>query len=101
MRTFAVKISKTLTIPISHNLNKLRSTDPQKVFKNSVLKKDNVRNAFSFEPIEDIRGKRILIIDDIFDSGATMKERGNYLTKMGATLIAPLVIAKTVGGDIA
>ncbi len=33
--------------------------------------------------------------------GATIREIGKYLTKLGATLIAPLVIAKTVGGDIA
>ena len=66
-----------------------------------MLKRDNVNNAFSFEPIQDIIGKRILVIDDIFDSGATIKEIGKYLTKLGAALVAPLVIAKTVGGDIA
>ncbi len=46
-------------------------------------------------------GKSILLIDDIYDSGATIKEIGKMLTKKGAKLIAPLVIAKTVGGDIA
>ena len=40
-----------------------------------------------------------LEIDDIFDSGATIKEIGRYLTKLGAFQIAPLTIAKTVGGD--
>jgi len=40
-----------------------------------------------------------LLIDDIFDSGATIKEIGRYLSKQGAILIAPLVLAKTVGGD--
>jgi ATP-dependent DNA helicase RecQ len=44
--------------------------------------------------------KRILLIDDIFDSGSTIKEIGSYLTKAGAVVIAPLVIARTVGGDI-
>lgn len=101
VKNFAEKISKVLKIPISHNLNKIRATDPQKVFNNSVLKRDNVNNAFSYEPIQDIIGKRILLIDDIFDSGATIKEIGKYLTKSGAALVAPLVIAKTVGGDIA
>jgi len=40
------------------------------------------------------------LIDDIYDSGATIKEIGKFLTKLGASCIAPLVIAKTVGGDI-
>ncbi|GBE28014.1 ATP-dependent DNA helicase RecQ [bacterium BMS3Bbin03] len=101
VKNFAEKVSRVLKIPISNNLNKIRFTDPQKIFNNSVLKKDNVRNAFSYEPIQDIIGKKILVIDDIFDSGATIKEIGKYLTKLGATLVAPLVIAKTVGGDIA
>ena len=101
VKNFAEKISKILTVPISHGLKKIRVTNPQKVFNNSVLKRDNVKNAFSYEPFQEINGKKILVIDDIFDSGATMKEVGKYLTKSGASLIAPLVIAKTVGGDIA
>lgn len=46
-----------------------------------------------------IKGKSILLIDDIFDSGATIKEIGKLLTGLGAVKIAPLVIARTVGGD--
>jgi len=42
----------------------------------------------------------MLLIDDIFDSGATIKEIGKYLSKLGAVKVVPLVIAKTVGGDI-
>ena len=41
-----------------------------------------------------------MLIDDIFDSGATIKEIGRYFTKLGVEKVAPLVIAKTVGGDI-
>ena len=49
---------------------------------------------------EEIKGKTILLIDDIFDSGASIKEIGKYLTNIGALKIAPLVIARTVGGDL-
>jgi len=41
-----------------------------------------------------------LFSDDIYDSGATIKAIGKYLTGAGAQKIAPLVIAKTVGGDL-
>lgn len=101
VRNFAEKISRTLKIPISHNLIKNRETSEQKVFENSCLKNDNVRDAFSFRMPEEVAGKTILVIDDIFDSGATMKEIGIFFTKLGAEKIAPLVIAKTVGGDLA
>ena len=49
---------------------------------------------------EEINGKRIILLDDIFDSGATMKEIGKMLTAMGAETIVPVAIAKTIGGDI-
>jgi ATP-dependent DNA helicase RecQ len=101
VKIFAEKISRVLGILISHGLKKTRVTNPQKVFQNSVLKRDNVKGAFIYETIQDIVGKKILLIDDIYDSGATIKEIGKYLTKVGASMIAPLVIAKTVGGDVA
>jgi ATP-dependent DNA helicase RecQ len=101
VRNFAEKISETLKIPISHNLTKNRVTSEQKIFENSCLKKDNVKDAFSYSITEEIEGKSILVIDDIFDSGATMKEIGRFFTKLGAVKIVPLVIAKTVGGDLA
>ena len=60
----------------------------------------NVKNAFTFIHPEKIAGKKILLIDDICDSGVTLKENGHYLTNLGAIKITPLVIAKTVGGDM-
>ncbi len=42
--------------------------------------------------------KKILLIDDIFDSGHTIKEIARTLQNKGAKLVAPLTIAKTVGG---
>lgn len=100
VKNFAEKLSKTLMIPLSHNLTKSRTSRPQKVFQNGVLKKDNVQDIFSCINPNDVRNKSILLIDDIFDSGATIKEIGSLLTHEGAVLIAPLVIARTVGGDI-
>ena len=100
VKNFAEKISHELRIRISHRLRKTRVTEPQKIFQNSILKKDNVKNAFYYDPEHEIDGKKILLIDDIYDSGASIKEIGRYLTKLGASFIAPLVIAKTVGGDI-
>ena len=55
--------------------------------------------AFTLSVPDAVEGKSILLVDDIFDSGATIKEIGRMLTQAGATTIAPLVIAKTVGGD--
>ncbi len=100
VKNFAVKISQVLKFPISHNLVKARQTKEQKVFENSYLKTDNVSAAFTYSTPDEIKGKSILLIDDIFDSGATLKEIGRLLTNFGAVKIAPVVIARTVSGDI-
>jgi ATP-dependent DNA helicase RecQ len=100
VKNFATKVSQVLKFPISHKLIKIRQTHEQKIFENGYLKHDNVSGAFTFSAPDEIIGKSILLIDDIFDSGATIKEVGKYLSNLGAVKIAPLVIARTVGGDI-
>lgn len=100
MKNFAQKISNILKIPISHKLLKSRETKEQKVFENGYLKTENVKDAFVYQSVKEISEKNILLVDDIFDSGATIKEIGKYLTKIGAKEIVPMVIARTVGGDV-
>ncbi len=80
VKNFAEKISKVLKIPISHNLVKTGTTQPQKVFENGYLKRENVAGMFTFNNSEPINGKTVILIDDIFDSGATIKEIGRMLT---------------------
>lgn len=99
VKNFAMKVSEALQIPISHKLKKQRETEEQKIFESTYLKADNIQEAFFYEEIEEIKGKNVLLIDDICDSKATIKEIGRYFTKLGAAKLAPLVIAKTVGGE--
>lgn len=100
VKNFAIKVANVLKFPISHNLQKSRHTKEQKVFENGYLKSDNVNGAFTFAEPNEIKGKSVLLIDDIFDSGATVKEIGKVLSNLGAIKIAPVVIARTVGGDL-
>jgi len=100
VKNFAEKISQFTKIPLSEGLVKLRKTEEQRVFQNGYSKRENVKNAFGYKKPSEIKGKNILLIDDIFDSGATLKEAGKLLTKTGAKRIVPLVIAKTAGGGL-
>ena len=100
VKNFAEKISQTLKIQISHDLKKSQKTEPQKIFQSSILKIDNLKDVFYYENPEEIEGKKILIIDDIFDSGVTIKTISKILYELGAIKVNALVIAKTVKGDI-
>lgn len=98
VKNFAIRLSTDIGIPLSDKLKKTRATDAQKVFRNAYGKKANIHNAFEI-PANIVEGKTILLLDDIYDSGATLKEAGRMLTQRGAKLIVPIVIAKTIGGE--
>lgn len=100
VRNFAVKLSAALKIPVSHGLTKKETTQEQKIFESTYLKKDNVKDVFSYDNPAELSGKNILLFDDICDSGATLKEIGKLFSNLGAVKILPIVIAKTVGGDL-
>jgi ATP-dependent DNA helicase RecQ len=99
VKNFSQKIGYALKTPVSDGIIKTRKTEAQKIFRTGLLKTDNVKNAFTLKNENEVLGKKILLIDDIFDSGATMKELGRMLTHHGAKVISPLVIAKTIGHD--
>ena len=99
VKNFAEKISRVIQVPISHSLIKTRKTEEQKIYQNSYCKQDNVKDAFDIKE-SLVKNKTVLLIDDIYDSGATIKEIGKLLTGKGAKWIVPIVIAKTVGGTL-
>ena len=97
VKHLAENFAQKAGIPISHGLKKLRETQEQKIFQNKVSKQANISDAFDID--EDVKGKNIILIDDIYDSGATVIEISQMLSKKGAKFVTPLVLAKTVGGQ--
>ena len=53
----------------------------------------NLKNAFNISSPERISGKRILIIDDVSTTGATVSEAARAVRKVGAAYVAILVVA--------
>lgn len=96
VKNIADRFARVIKVPISHDLIKTRITDEQKIFQNAYSKQENIKDAFDITA--NIKGKNIILIDDIYDSGATIKEIASMLTQKGANYITPVVIAKTVGG---
>lgn len=97
VKHLAENFAQKAGIPISHSLKKSRETQEQKMFQNKVSKQANISDAFDID--EDVKGKNIILIDDIYDSGATVVEISQMLSKKGAKFVTPLVLAKTVGGQ--
>lgn len=100
VKNFAERIGKILNIRSENWILKTRNTKEQKIFRNAYGKKDNVNEAFTLSEKAVVFGKNILLIDDIYDSGWTLREICKMLIQSGAAEVSPLTIAKTVGNDL-
>lgn len=87
-------IAKRYNIPISTgNLIKVKSTKPQSSLNRS-LRLKNLKNAFSVRRPEYLKGKDILLIDDVYTTGATINEASKVLKRAGASSIKIVTLAR-------
>jgi len=77
-------ISKEFKIPMNHrNLKRVRETEIQnKLHRTERLK--NVKNAFIVKKPEDLKNKKVLLVDDILTTGSTADSCSKVLLKAGA-----------------
>jgi ComF family protein len=75
-------VAKQLSLPAEKLLRKKRNTKPQTKMSGDGARAANVQGAFTASPAA--RGKRILLIDDIYTSGATLSECRAILLAAGA-----------------
>lgn len=74
-------------------LVRIRKTESQTGFDIEERKK-NVKNAFKIIYRNPIKGKYILLVDDVFTTGATCDEAAQVLLKNGAKRVDALVLAR-------
>jgi ComF family protein len=63
---------------------------------NRAARKRNVKNAFAVRQPDKIKDKRILLIDDVFTTGATVNECARTLNRNGAQKVYVLTLARAV-----
>ena len=99
------EVSKVTSIPtITDALAQIKVTKPQKSFSTSNLsydeqkeqRKANVKGAFKIKFPDKVVGKRIILIDDVCTTGATLDECASELLKGGAKDIYAAVVARAV-----
>ena len=75
------------------SLRRHKKTTPQ-VLCSGKERLKNVKKAFEVVDIEKIKGKRIVLIDDVYTTGATLRECASVLLKGGAKSVDALTIAR-------
>lgn len=97
----ATALAKSCALPtLAAGLLRTRHTQPQKGLSRNERYK-NVATAFAVNPrhAQDISGKRVLLIDDVFTSGATLNACTRALRGAGATQVNVLTLARVTRED--
>lgn len=87
-------LARELSVPCAiHVLRRLRRTDEQKRLPTGAARRENVRHAFHAHAGGDLRGKAILLVDDVLTSGATASESARALRIHRPSSIHAVVMA--------
>ena len=79
-------ISRATGIPYSAKLlHKIRLTGEQKQQESASERRRNIRDSFRADPL--VKGLRIVLIDDVFTTGATVYECAKVLKQAGASKV--------------
>lgn len=90
----AFEISKFLNLGIATDLMaKVRSTKDQASLKEEI-RTENIEGAFVCLKPEGVPGKKIMLVDDVYTTGATMNECARVLKESGAAEVWGLAIAR-------
>ena len=88
------ELSKFLKISLLNNvLAKIKET-PSQVELSDEERKENIKGVFLVKDEELIKNRKILLIDDIYTTGATMEECARVLKTAGAKEIIGIVVAR-------
>jgi ComF family protein len=75
-----------------------RRRTPSQGRRNRSQRADNVRGAFALRPGREVAGRHVILIDDVFTTGATVAECAKVLRRAGAARIDVLTLARVVRG---
>lgn len=92
----AREVSRLWGIPMDpFVLARSRDTSPQTQLPEEERRK-NVRGVFSLSPNKSAEGMTLLLVDDVYTSGATVNECSRTLVRAGAKEVYVLTLARTV-----
>lgn len=92
-KIIARAVARKSGVPRISALRRLRATPPQSRLSRSERQK-NLADAFRCGS-ERVRGKSLLLVDDVVTTGATLEAAATALKSAGATRVTALLAAKT------
>ena len=90
----AKEISKKVGVEYMPTLKKIRHNTAQSTIKDSKQRAANVIGAYSVIDAEEVKGKYILLVDDVVTTGSTVSECARILKKSGAKAVYCVTLAR-------
>lgn len=95
-QVLAKALSMAVGVPVITNaLRRVKDTGTQTRLS-AGERRANLRDAFAARRPESVAGKRLVLVDDVFTTGATLDSCANVLTSMGAPSVVALAVARGV-----
>ena len=81
-------------------LLRIRHTPPQRTLPRSE-RLVNLKGAFALDPLRahEVRGRKLVLVDDVMTSGASLHAAAQVLLQAGAAQVSALVLARTGLGE--
>jgi ComF family protein len=89
----ASELARRTGLPLRNAVRRKRWTPPQAGLSNS-LRRKNVSNSFETAKPAAVRGLHVLLVDDVFTTGATASACASALKRAGARRVSVLTLAR-------
>jgi ComF family protein len=80
-------------IPVEDCLARTRNTSSQ-LTQDRKGRMENLRNAFTMRQSRDVRGRRLVLVDDVLTTGSTLDECARVLMAAGAASVRAVTVAR-------
>lgn len=95
--TLAAAIGRGLGLPIAYDLLVCRRLLRRQSQLTAQERRANVRNAYRVAWAYDLRGARVLLVDDVTTTGATAQDAARAVRAAGAAMVSIAAVARGTG----
>lgn len=93
-RLLAEEIAAKTGLPCRQLLQKVKNNSAQSLTRDAKQRRKNVAGVYALDDGADVSGLRILLVDDVVTTGATMSEAARILRKEGAKSVFGVTLAR-------